>query len=139
VLEALGLKALELPTDAEHGVDLTALARALDGKSVSACLFASSFNNPLGCTMPDTRKLELLQLLTKHRVTLIEDDIFGDIYFGAERPKPFGALEPRRTRSIAARSRRRSPPAIASVGSLPGVTGKPFCYRNWPRPSPRRH
>ena len=44
--------------------------------------------------MPDTRKLELLQLLTKHRVTLIEDDIFGDIYFGAERPKPFGALEP---------------------------------------------
>ena len=94
VLEALGLKALELPTDAEHGVDLAALARALDGKSVSACLFASSFNNPLGCTMPDTRKLELLQLLTKHRVTLIEDDIFGDIYFGAERPKPFGALEP---------------------------------------------
>src|SRR5690348_3029806 len=30
----------------------------------------------------------------------------------------------RRTRSIAALSRRRSPPAIASVGSLQGVTGK---------------
>jgi hypothetical protein len=63
----------------------------LERKSVTACLFASSFNNPLGCTMPDARKLELLQLLTKHSVPLIEDDIYGDIYFGGERPKPFGA------------------------------------------------
>ncbi len=94
VLEALGLKALELPTDAEAGVDLAALARTLDKKSVKACLFASSFNNPLGCTMPDTLKLELLRLLAKHGVPLIEDDIYGDIYFGAERPKPFGALDP---------------------------------------------
>jgi DNA-binding transcriptional MocR family regulator len=94
VLEALGLKALELPTDAEAGVDLSALAEALDRKSVAACLFASSFNNPLGCTMPDTKKLELLRLLARHDVPLIEDDIYGDIYFGAERPKPFGALDP---------------------------------------------
>jgi len=93
-LEALGLKALELPTDAEAGVDLAALAQALDRKSVTACLFASSFNNPLGCTMPDARKLELLRLLARHGVPLIEDDIYGDIYFGAERPKPFGALDP---------------------------------------------
>jgi DNA-binding transcriptional MocR family regulator len=59
-----------------------------------AGLFASNFNNPLGCTMPVTRKLELLRLLTKHGVPLIEDDIYGDIYLGGERPKPFGALDP---------------------------------------------
>lgn len=94
VLEALGLKALELPTDAEAGVDLATLSRALQRKSVTACLFASSFNNPLGCTMSDARKLELLRLLARHHVPLIEDDIYGDIYFGAERPKPFGALDP---------------------------------------------
>jgi DNA-binding transcriptional MocR family regulator len=94
VLEALGLKAFELPTDAENGVDLLALSRALDRKTVAACLFASSFNNPLGCTMPDSRKLAVLQLLKKHGAPLIEDDIYGDIYFGAERPKPFGALDP---------------------------------------------
>jgi DNA-binding transcriptional MocR family regulator len=94
VLEALGLRALELPTDAQDGVDLAALAHALERKSMAACLFASSFNNPLGCTMPEARKLELLQLLAKHGVPLIEDDIYGDIYFGGERPKPFGALDP---------------------------------------------
>jgi DNA-binding transcriptional MocR family regulator len=94
VLEALGLKALELPTDPENGVDLAALAGALQHKSLAACLFSSSFNNPLGCTMPDAKKRELLRLLTRHGVPLIEDDIYGDIYFAAERPKPFGALDP---------------------------------------------
>jgi DNA-binding transcriptional MocR family regulator len=94
VLEALGLKALELPTDAETGVDLATLERALTRGTIAACLFASSFNNPLGCTIPDARKLDLLRLLGQHGVPLIEDDIYGDIYFGAERPKPFGALDP---------------------------------------------
>jgi DNA-binding transcriptional MocR family regulator len=42
VVEALGLRALELPTDAQHGVDLAFLASALERKSVTACLFASS-------------------------------------------------------------------------------------------------
>jgi DNA-binding transcriptional MocR family regulator len=92
-LEALDLKALELPTDAATGVDLSALARALQRKSVKACLLASSFNNPLGCTMPEENKVALLRLLAQHAVPLIEDDIYGDIYFGPERPKPFAALD----------------------------------------------
>lgn len=93
-LEAAGLKVLELPTDPACGVDVAALASMLDRKSIAACLFASSFNNPLGCTMPDVRKLELLRVLKRHGVPLIEDDIYGDIYFAGERPKPFSALDP---------------------------------------------
>jgi len=94
VLEALDLRALELPTDARGGVDLAALRSALGTASVKACLFSSSFNNPLGCTMSDERKKAVLELLAKHRIPLIEDDIYGDIYFGEERPKPFMALDP---------------------------------------------
>src|SRR5262245_7408418 len=56
VLEALNLKALELPTDATSGIDLATLEQALEDRSIKACLFASSFNNPLGCTMPDEKK-----------------------------------------------------------------------------------
>jgi DNA-binding transcriptional MocR family regulator len=94
VLEGLGLRALELPTDARSGVDLTSLRSAVGARSVTACLFSSSFNNPLGCTMSDERKKAVLDLLARHRVPLIEDDIYGDIYFGEERPKPFMALDP---------------------------------------------
>lgn len=93
VIEALDLKALELPTDSNSGIDLGALEKALKGRSVKACLFSSSFNNPLGCTMPEEKKLAVLDLLAKHEVPLIEDDIYGDIYFGKERPKPFMALD----------------------------------------------
>ncbi|HXW39650.1 MAG TPA: PLP-dependent aminotransferase family protein [Xanthobacteraceae bacterium] len=92
-LEALGLKALELPTEATNGVDLAALKRALERRSAKACLFSSSFNNPLGCTVPDEKKLKVLALLAKYRVPLIEDDISGDIYFGSRRPTPFMALD----------------------------------------------
>jgi DNA-binding transcriptional MocR family regulator len=94
-LEVLGLKALELPTDANSGIDLSALKRALERGSVKACLLSSSFNNPLGCTMSNEKKLAVLALLARHRVPLIEDDIYGDIYFGPERPTPFMALDRR--------------------------------------------
>lgn len=94
-LKALDLKALELPTDATEGIDLGALQGALSATRIAACLFSSSFNNPLGCTMPDAKKLAVLELLSRHDVPLIEDDIYGDICFGGERPRPFMALDRR--------------------------------------------
>ncbi len=93
LIEALDLKALELPTDPSMGIDLGALEEALRSGEVSACLFSSSFSNPLGCTMPEEGKRAVLDLLARHDVPLIEDDIYGDIYFGDERPKPFMALD----------------------------------------------
>src|SRR5262245_24347578 len=41
-MEALGLKALELPTDADTGIDLGALEQTLRNRPIVACLFASS-------------------------------------------------------------------------------------------------
>jgi DNA-binding transcriptional MocR family regulator len=92
-LESLNLKALELPTDAMTGIDLAALAQALAGGQIKACLLASSFSNPLGCSLDEDKKLALLALLARHGVPLIEDDVYGDIHFGPERPKPFMALD----------------------------------------------
>ena len=77
------------------GIDLAALQGALAEHRIAACLLSSSFNNPLGCTMPDEKKLAVLDLLARHDVPLIEDDIYGDIYFGDERPRPFIALDRR--------------------------------------------
>ncbi len=75
-------------------MEIAALERALAAKPVAACLFSSGFNNPLGCEMSDGKKRAILALLARHRVPLIEDDIYGDIYFGKKRPKPFVALAP---------------------------------------------
>jgi DNA-binding transcriptional MocR family regulator len=92
-IEQLDLKAFELPTDAATGIDLSALAHVLKSGRIAACLFSSSFNNPLGCTVPEEKKLAVLNLLARHRVPLVEDDVYGDIYFGKERPRPFMGLD----------------------------------------------
>ncbi|MES2939077.1 MAG: PLP-dependent aminotransferase family protein [Pseudomonadota bacterium] len=92
-LEALQLKALELPTDAATGIDLPAMEEALDAQPVRACLLASSFNNPLGFAMDEGKKREILALLARRRIPLIEDDIYGDLHFGPARPRPFAALD----------------------------------------------
>ena len=93
MIEALNLRVLELTTDPLAGVDPRALEQALRDRSIKACLFSSSFNNPLGCTPSDDAKRELLSLLAKYRVPLIEDDVYGDIFFGERRPTPFSALD----------------------------------------------
>ncbi|WP_321963523.1 PLP-dependent aminotransferase family protein [Paraburkholderia sp. J7] len=92
-IEMLGLKAFELPTHPTHGIDVGALARLLETEPVAACLLSSSFNNPLGSAMAEADKLALLAVLTRHAVPLIEDDVYGDIHFGRDRPKPFIALD----------------------------------------------
>ncbi|MDR3400123.1 MAG: PLP-dependent aminotransferase family protein [Pandoraea sp.] len=92
-LEMLGLKVIELPTDPVSGIDVDVLSRLLDAQSVAACVLSSGFSNPLGSAMPEANKLALLALLTERGVPLIEDDVYGDIHFGRERPKPFIALD----------------------------------------------
>ena len=93
VLEVLGLKALEVPTHPTRGLDVDALARLLDTEPVAACLVSSCFGNPLGSTMAEADKRALLALLARHEVPLIEDDVYGEIHFGRERPRPFIALD----------------------------------------------
>lgn len=92
-LEELGLKALELPTDPIHGINVDAFARLLDTERVAACMLSSSISNPLGSLMPEAQKRELLALLARHAVPLIEDDVYGEIHFTRKRPRPFVALE----------------------------------------------
>jgi DNA-binding transcriptional MocR family regulator len=85
-LEALGLRALEIPTHPRDGISLEALRFAIDHTSVSACLIISNFNNPLGSLTPEESKKELVDLLTARDIPLIENNISGEIYFTEQRP-----------------------------------------------------
>jgi DNA-binding transcriptional MocR family regulator len=85
VLKSLGLKAVKIPTNAETGPDLNYLKTVLPG--IKACLFTPSFNNPMGSCMPDILKKQLVEMLAEHDIPLIEDDVFGECYFGDSRPR----------------------------------------------------
>jgi DNA-binding transcriptional MocR family regulator len=92
-LQLLGLRAVELPTHPTEGIELAALAAALRKYELKACWVTTNFQNPLGCVMPEEKKKELVKLLARHEVPLIEDDVYEELYFGADKPKPAKAFD----------------------------------------------
>jgi len=86
-IQAAGLKAVEIPTSPRDGVDVVALDAAIAKHDVKACWFMTSFQNPTGATMPPEAKRELVALLAKHQIPLIEDDVYAELCFKGDRPK----------------------------------------------------
>lgn len=87
VMESHGLKVVEIPSDPQTGIDLDYLEQAIPRFDIKACLFVPNFNNPLGSCMPDENKKRLVEMLAKKEIPLVEDDIYGELYFGKTRPK----------------------------------------------------
>lgn len=86
ILEVLGLRALEIPTDPETGMSLDALGFALQHDPVSAAVVMTNFSNPVGSSMPEAAKRRLVTMLGEREIPLIEDDVDGELYFEGSRP-----------------------------------------------------
>jgi DNA-binding transcriptional MocR family regulator len=92
-IERLDLRAVEIPVDPVTGLDLDALSDALDKHPIRACWFMTNFQNPTGVTLSLEKKKALVELLAKHEVPLIEDDVYGELHFQAEYPLPALAFD----------------------------------------------
>jgi DNA-binding transcriptional MocR family regulator len=92
-IERLGLRAVEARTDPVEGIDVDSLREVLDAHAVAACWFMSSFQNPLGATVPDARRPQIVELLASRGVPLIEDDVYAELYFGTRAPRPYKCFD----------------------------------------------
>ncbi|RYF41741.1 MAG: PLP-dependent aminotransferase family protein [Comamonadaceae bacterium] len=92
-LERLNMKALEIPVHPQDGLDLAALGKALERHPVKACWFMTSFQNPTGTSLPPEKKQALVEMLARHGIPLIEDDVYGELYFGERAPRPAKAWD----------------------------------------------
>lgn len=92
-LEARGVQAIQVPTHPCEGVDLAALEAAITRHRPRACWLMTTFQNPLGSLMPEEKKKALVDLLTRHGVPLIEDDVYADLYLTPKRPMPAKAFD----------------------------------------------
>lgn len=92
-LETLHLKALEIPTHPKDGISLDHLEAALKERKIAACVLVSNFSNPLGSCMSDAAKKHLVALLDRYDVPLVEDDIYGELYFEGRRPRAIKAFD----------------------------------------------
>ena len=93
-ITALNRQVLELPTDPINGVNLTILEKQIHEKNIKACVFVSNFSNPLSAIIPDDQKRKLVQLAEKNDVILIENDIYGELYFDDKRPVVCKSFDP---------------------------------------------
>jgi DNA-binding transcriptional MocR family regulator len=86
IIENLGLRVVELPTDPRTGVSPDDVEHAIQSiPRIGACLLVTNYSNPLGCTMSVEKKKRLVSVLAKYQVPLIEDDIYGDLCPPGER------------------------------------------------------
>lgn len=92
-LKALQLKAWTLPCHPREGVSLYHLEEALKAGKVKTVLLISNFSNPVGYCMDDLRKKQLVDLLNRYDAFLIEDDVYGELYFEGTRPKAVKAFD----------------------------------------------
>jgi len=93
LVEAHGLRAIEIPSDPRSGLDLDALEDAVGGGPVRAVLASPNFSNPLGTRMPDENKERLVRMLARRDIPLVEDDVYGDLGFDGTRPRPAKAFD----------------------------------------------
>jgi DNA-binding transcriptional MocR family regulator len=92
-IERLGLRAVEIPVDPATGLDLDALAQALERHPIRACWFMTNFQNPTGVTLSAEKKQALVELLAQHEVPLIEDDVYGELHYAPNYPPPAMAFD----------------------------------------------
>lgn len=87
VADLLGLKVIEIPSDANTGISLEALQLAASQWPIKALVLTARVSNPMGGTLPEAHQHELLRLAERHDLQIIEDDIYGELMFdeGASR------------------------------------------------------
>lgn len=87
-IETTGRRAAFIPTSAQHGIDLVALERAIAEQPIRAVWAMPTFQNPTGALMSPAKKRALVELLTRHDIPLIENDVYGEMHFDESRPPP---------------------------------------------------
>lgn len=88
LIDSLGMLAIEVESCPEQGVCAEALDQALSRHQVKACVFSTTLGNPLGVSMCEAARRELVSVIEKHECMLIEDDVYGELCFDGSRPKP---------------------------------------------------
>jgi len=93
LIESLQLRTVEVSTCPREGIDVDAVDEALKCGCIAAVLVTPNFSNPLGSRMPDSRKQELVERMAERGIPIIEDDIYGDLYFEPPRPRSLKAFD----------------------------------------------
>lgn len=86
LIENLGILLVEIESDVNTGMSLVSLEGALQRHEIKAVIASCNFANPTGSLMPEENKKRLVHMTAKRNIPIIEDDVYGELYFGAYKP-----------------------------------------------------
>ena len=86
-----GAKLVQVPADAQ-GLDVDKLESILIADKPRALYVVPNFANPTGAVMPLARRVRLLALAVQYDLLLIEDDPYGELWFGQAPPPSLAQL-----------------------------------------------
>ena len=86
-----GADLIGAPTDAD-GVDVERLAQLVEEHRPKLIYLIPTFGNPSGATTSLERRIKILELAARTGTVVVEDDPYGDLYFGAPPPPSLLAL-----------------------------------------------
>lgn len=86
-----GPQVLGVPIDA-HGVQVDKLEAMIQQHKPKLVYIIPTFGNPSGALLTQERRLKILQLAVQYQTIVVEDDPYGDLYFGEAPPPSMLAL-----------------------------------------------
>ncbi len=86
-----GADLVSAPIDA-HGVQVDQLEQLIEQHAPKLVYLIPTFGNPSGATLSLERRKRILELVVKHQTVIVEDDPYGDLYFGEAPPPSLLAL-----------------------------------------------
>ena len=92
-LEALQLRAVEIPHVPKLGINLDLLKGAAAHHAIKAILMTATCHNPVGDCVDDARKEAIVRFATERQIPILEGDAFGDLVFSGERPRALKAFD----------------------------------------------
>lgn len=86
-----GADLVTAPVDA-HGVQTDKLEQLIERHKPKLVYLIPTFGNPSGATLTRERRIKVLELAKKYKTLIVEDDPYGDLYFGEAPPPSILAL-----------------------------------------------
>jgi len=88
-----GAQLISAPIDA-HGVKTDELEKLIAEHKPKFVYLIPTFGNPSGALLSLERRKQVLAMAVKHQTLIVEDDPYGDLYFGEAPPPSLLALSP---------------------------------------------
>ena len=93
VLETLDLKISTIPSNPETGISVDHVIEICKKLAIKACVLVSNFNNPDGASISPEGKRQLAVFANSHEIPIIEDDLYGELFFEGSRPDTIKAYD----------------------------------------------